>query len=77
MFLASNDCCTRSEVERVRYDWVAREVSGVKPGMKKWRRGNGMRFTASLRRSQLSWPGKRMEHVQPDMVEAMSVLRSP
>merc|ERR1719473_1025380 len=33
--------------------------------MKKWSRGNGTMLTASLRRSQLSWPGKRSEHVVP------------
>ena len=35
------------------------------PTMKKCRRGKGMRFTASLRRSELSWPGNRRQHVMP------------
>jgi hypothetical protein len=45
-----------------------REVKGAKPTMKKCRRGNGIRLTASLRRSEFSWPGKRRQHVTPLMV---------
>ena len=45
-----------------------REMSGAKPTMKKCRRGIGMRLTASLRRSELSWPGKRRQWVTPLMV---------
>merc|ERR1719261_657415 len=45
--------------------------------MKKWSRGNGTMLTASLRRSQLRWPGKRSEHVVPQTAAAMRWLRSP
>ncbi|URE06649.1 hypothetical protein MUK42_34782 [Musa troglodytarum] len=56
---------------RARYCCDPREVSGVKPTMKKWRRGKGMRLTASFRRSELSCPGKRRQHVTPLMVVEM------
>merc|ERR1719149_520982 len=39
MFLASNDCWTRSEVDRVRYDWVARDCIGYVTG----NRGSSLR----------------------------------
>ena len=45
-----------SGTERARYCWEPREVRGVKPTMKKCRRGKGIRLTASLRRSAFSWP---------------------
>merc|ERR1719337_558728 len=45
--------------------------------MKKCKRGNGTMFVPSLRRSQLSWPGKRMEHVMPDKPAETRWLRSP
>ena len=45
--------------------------------MKKCRRGKGMRLTAVLRRSALSWPGKRMHAVVPHMAAEMRWLRSP
>merc|ERR1712146_508573 len=45
--------------------------------MKKCRRGNGIMFTASLRRSQLSWPGKRRQPVVPDIEADTRWLRSP
>merc|ERR1712226_925950 len=77
MFLASNCCWVSSGTVRARYCWEPREVSGAKPIMKKWRRGNGMRFTASLRRSALSWPGKRMQVVTPDIAAETRWLRSP
>merc|ERR1711907_327414 len=54
MFLASNCCWVSSGTVRARYCWEPREVRGAKPMRKKWRRGKGMRFTASLRRSALS-----------------------
>merc|ERR1711934_113486 len=54
MFLASNICWVSSGTVSARYCWDPREVSGVKPVKKKWRRGNGMRLTPSLRRSELS-----------------------
>ena len=34
-------------------------------------------FVPSLRRSQLSWPGKRMEHVMPERPADTKWLRSP
>merc|ERR1719409_2325948 len=77
MFLASKACWVSSGTERARYCWEPREVSGEKPIMKKWRRGNGMRFTASLRRSLLSWPGKRREHVMPERAAHTRWFRSP
>merc|ERR550537_935459 len=66
MFFASNICCVSSGTVRARYCWDPREVSGAKPHMKKCRRGNGMRLTASLRRSELSCPGNRRQHVTPE-----------
>jgi hypothetical protein len=45
-----------------------RDVSGAKPGMKKWSRGKGTMLTASLRKSAFSWPGKRKQVVTPDIV---------
>merc|ERR1712100_196445 len=54
MFLASNICWVSSGTVRALYCWDPREVRGVKPVKKKWRRGNGMRLTPSLRRSELS-----------------------
>ena len=51
MFLASHICCVSSGTLRARYCWLPREVSGVKPTMKKCSRGNGIRFTASFLRS--------------------------
>jgi hypothetical protein len=45
--------------------------------MKKWRRGKGMRFTASLRRSELSCPGNRRQQVTPLIVAEMRWFRSP
>merc|ERR1711865_818649 len=77
MFLASNCCWVSSGTVSARYCWEPREVRGAKPMRKKWRRGKGMRFTASLRRSALSWPGKRMQQVTPDMAAEMRWLRSP
>merc|ERR1719291_1662579 len=47
------------------------------PTMKKWRRGKGIMLTAILRRSQLSWPGKRRQQVVADMTAATRWLRSP
>ena len=39
---------------RARCCWDQREVRRAKPTMKKWRRRKGIRFTANLRRSELS-----------------------
>merc|ERR1719164_137787 len=77
MFLASNICWVSSGTVRARYCCEPRLVSGAKPGMKKWRRGNGTMFTASLRRSELSWPGKRSEQVTPDMTADTRWFKSP
>ena len=77
MFLASNICCVSSGTVRARYCCEPRDVSGAKPIMKKWRRGKGIMLTASLRRSQLSWPGKRRQQVDADMTAATRWLRSP
>merc|ERR1712166_1368384 len=57
MFLASNICWVSSGTVRARYCWDPRGVNGAKPVMKKWRRGNGMKLTAILRRLELSCPG--------------------
>ena len=56
MFLALNICCVSSGTVSARYCCDPRDVSGAKPVMKKCSRGKGTRFTASLRRSELSWP---------------------
>merc|ERR1712072_192680 len=77
MFLASNCCWVSSGTVSARYCCEPRDVSGAKPTMKKWRRGNGTMFTASLRRSQFSWPGKRSEQVVPAMAADTRWLRSP
>merc|ERR1719359_286747 len=54
MFLASNICWVSSGTVRALYCWDPLEVSGAKPVMKKWRRGNGMRLTANFLKSELS-----------------------
>merc|ERR1711861_74035 len=77
MFLASNCCWVSSGTVRARYCWEPRVVKGAPPTMKKWRRGKGTMLTASLRRSQLSWPGKRRQRVVPQAAAAMRWLRSP
>ena len=51
MFLLSNICWVSSFTVSARYCWLSRLVNGAKPGMKKWRRGNGTMFTASFLRS--------------------------
>jgi len=45
--------------------------------MKKWRRGKGIKLTASFRRSEFSWPGNRRQQVTPLMVAEMRWFRSP
>ena len=54
MFLLSNICWVSSFTVSARYCWLSRLVNGAKPGMKKWRRGNGTMFTASFLRSAFS-----------------------
>merc|ERR1719352_2234858 len=77
MFFASNICWVSSGTVSARYCCEPRDVRGAKPTMKKWRRGKGTMFTASLRRSELSWPGKRSEHVTPDMTADTRWFKSP
>merc|ERR1719232_1029908 len=77
MFFASNICCVSSGTVRARYCCDPRDVSGAKPVMKKCSRGKGIRFTASFRRSQFSWPGKRMHVVTPLMAADTRWFRSP
>ena len=76
MFFASNICDVSSDTVAARYCWLPWAVRGAKPTMKKCRRGNGTMLTASLRRSELSWPGKRRHVVMPDMTSDTSWLRS-
>nr|GMC94459.1 protein TUB21 [Ipomoea batatas] len=59
---------------KARYCCDPRDVSGANPTMKKCNRGNGIRFTASLRRSELSCPGKRKQQVTPLMVAEINVV---
>ncbi|KAL8162301.1 hypothetical protein V2J09_013790 [Rumex salicifolius] len=54
MFLASHICMVSSGTVRARYCFDLREVRGANPTMKKWRRGKGIKFTASFLRSELS-----------------------
>merc|ERR1719359_2569429 len=77
MFLASNICWVSSGTVRARYCWDPREVKGAKPVMKKCKRGNGMRFTAILRRSQFNCPGKRRQQVTPLIAALTRWFRSP
>merc|ERR1719379_1914165 len=77
IFFASNICWVSSGTVSARYCCEPREVSGAKPVMKKCRRGKGTMFVPSLRRSQLSWPGKRIEQVMPDRPAETKWFRSP
>merc|ERR1719265_1232379 len=77
IFLASNICCVSSGTVKARYCWDPRDVSGAKPVMKKCNRGNGIKFTAIFRRSQLSCPGKRRQVVTPLIAADTRWLRSP
>ncbi|MFS8003512.1 hypothetical protein Hanom_Chr13g01214851 [Helianthus anomalus] len=77
MFLESHICWVSSGMVRARYCWDPREVSGANPTMKKWSRGNGIRLTASLRRSEFSWPGNRRQQVTPLMVVDIKWFKSP
>ena len=45
--------------------------------MKKCNRGNGTRFTAILRKSQFSCPGKRKQQVTPLIAADTKWFRSP
>ena len=77
MFLASNICCVSSGTVRARYCCEPREVSGANPTRKKCSRGKGIRLTASLRKSEFSWPGNRRQHVTPLITADTRWLRSP
>mmetsp|Transcript_24278 Transcript_24278/g.66767 ORF Transcript_24278/g.66767 Transcript_24278/m.66767 type:complete len:225 (+) Transcript_24278:308-982(+) len=77
MFLASNICCVSSGTVRARYCCEPRDVNGANPVMKKCKRGKGIRFTAILRRSQFSCPGKRRHVVTPLIAALTKWLRSP
>ena len=45
--------------------------------MKKCKRGKGTKFTAILRKSQFSCPGKRKQQVTPLMAADTKWFRSP
>lgn len=77
MFLESHICWVSSGTVRARYCWEPRDVRGAKPTMKKWRRGKGMRFTASFLRSEFNWPGNRKQQVTPDIVAEIRWFKSP
>ena len=74
MFLASHICWVSSGTDSARYCWLPRLVRGVKPTMKKCRRGKGIRLTASLRRSEFSWPAHHGgQHVSARSVSTLTV----
>merc|ERR1719158_1837199 len=77
MFFASNICCVSSGTVSARYCCDPRDVKGAKPVMKKCKRGNGIKFTAILRRSQFSCPGKRRQHVTPLIAALTRWFKSP
>ena len=70
-------CCVNSGTVTARYCCEPREVNGAKPVMKKCRRGNGTKFTAILRKSQFSCPGKRKQQVTPLIAADTKWFRSP
>jgi hypothetical protein len=45
--------------------------------MKKWSLGNGIKLTANFLKSEFNCPGKRKQHVTPDMAAETKWLRSP
>jgi hypothetical protein len=77
MFLASHICCVSSGTVRERYTWDSLDVKGANPTIKKCKRGNGIRLTASLRKSEFNCPGNRRQHVHPLIVADIKWLRSP
>merc|ERR1712157_367077 len=77
MFFASNICWVSSGTVRARYCWDPRDVNGAKPVMKKCKRGNGIKFTAILRRSQFNCPGKRRHVVTPLIAALTRWFKSP
>ena len=70
-------CCVNSGTVSARYCCEPREVNGAKPVMKKCKRGKGTKFTAILRKSQFSCPGKRKQQVTPLMAADTKWFRSP
>merc|ERR1719478_1228739 len=77
MFFASNICCVNSGTVKALYCCEPREVRGAKPVMKKCKRGNGIKLTASLRKSQFNWPGNRKPHVTPLIAALTKWFKSP
>merc|ERR1740130_2036437 len=77
MFLASKICWVSSGTVRALYCWEPLVVRGANPVMKKWRRGKGMRLTASFLRSELSCPGNLRQQVTPERAAETRWLRSP
>ncbi len=77
MFLASHICWVSSGTVKDLYCCEPLDVRGANPTMKKCRRGNGIRFTASFRRSEFSCPGNRRQQVTPLIVALMRWFRSP
>ncbi|KAH7864008.1 hypothetical protein Vadar_024574 [Vaccinium darrowii] len=79
MFLESHICWVSSGTVRARYCWEPRDVSGAKPTMKKWSRGNGMRLTASLRSHQrrrgLTAGSSELESTEADIIECLVVQK--
>ena len=67
-------CNVNSGTVNALYCWLPLAVSGANPGMKKCSLGNGTMFTANLRRSALSCPGKRKHVVTPDMVTCANII---
>ena len=70
-------CCVNSGTVSARYCCEPREVNGAKPVMKKCKRGKGTKFTAILRKSQFSCPGKRKQQVTPLIAADTKWFRSP
>jgi len=77
MFFASNIYCVSSGTVSALYYYEPLEVSGEKPIIKKCRRGNGIKLTASFLRSELSYPGNLREHVTPEMAAETKWFKSP
>jgi hypothetical protein len=75
-FAGSNNCCVKSVMLNRAYSLADGAVNGAYDDVKKCRRGNGIRLVASLRRSELSWPGNRSGVVIPDMTLAIRPFSS-
>merc|ERR1740127_35732 len=77
MFFASNICWVSSGTVNARYCWEPREVKGANPVMKKCNRGNGIKLTAILRKSQFNCPGNRKHVVTPLIAADTRWFKSP